>query len=245
MLKKSVWPAYFPDEPHHMAEFHRTVTACAPAAGVVLDLGCGDNSSFAHLRATGRVVWGVDFQRHPQLTDPEWFRLLPPDGTIPFPTETFDLVTAVWVLEHVEDPMRFLSEVRRVLRPGGVFLGHSINAGHYVTWIRRGLDILPHRCTQWLVERLYGRPSHDTFPTRYRMNTARHLDRAAEAAGLAVVALRRYADPGYFGFSRLALNMAIRTDWLLEHLFPGRGRIYFTVTMQRPNGAVSVPMEAA
>jgi len=38
------------------------------------------------------------------------------------PSERFDCVVAVEVLEHVEEDERFVSEVQRVLEPGGVFL---------------------------------------------------------------------------------------------------------------------------
>lgn len=38
------------------------------------------------------------------------------------PTASFDCVVAVEVLEHVEEDWRFVSEVNRVLRPGGTFL---------------------------------------------------------------------------------------------------------------------------
>lgn len=44
---------------------------------------------------------------------------------IPFPDESFDAVVMSEVLEHLEDDVfeKTLSEVRRVLRPGGMFIG--------------------------------------------------------------------------------------------------------------------------
>ncbi len=47
------------------------------------------------------------------------------------PSEAFDIVVSVEVLEHVEEDDRFVSEVSRVLRPGGVFLMTTPN-GDYV-----------------------------------------------------------------------------------------------------------------
>jgi SAM-dependent methyltransferase len=227
-----IWKRLFPREPHHIAEFHRAVRERARPGAVLLDVGCGDNAAFDDLRAAGRQVRGVDFQRHPHLVAPETFRLLPADGSIPFPDESFDVVTAVWVLEHVQNPIFFLREVRRVLRPGGVFLAHSISGDHYVTWIRRALQLLPHRWTQRLVERLYGRAQHDTFPTCYRLNTRRQIERAARRTGLSLRHLERYADPGYFSFHRWAFEAAIVADWLLEQMFRC-GRIYFWVVLER------------
>src|SRR5207249_81157 len=37
-----------------------------------------------------------------------------------FPDNSFDVVYCRWVLEHVADPIRVLSEMKRVLRPGGM-----------------------------------------------------------------------------------------------------------------------------
>ena len=41
---------------------------------------------------------------------------------LPFPDKSFDLVTCSEVLEHIRNPQRALSEMRRVLKPSGVLL---------------------------------------------------------------------------------------------------------------------------
>ncbi|MFO0846738.1 MAG: class I SAM-dependent methyltransferase [Gemmataceae bacterium] len=225
---------FFPGDVHHEEGFHRAVEAHLPYRGRLLDLGCGTNEEMARYRGGEREVWGADFHAHSQLRHADWFRLLGPSGEIPFPDNHFDIIGAVMVLEHVADPGRFLGEVRRVLRPGGVFVGHTVSAAHYVTWVRRAFGVLPHVLIQSLVRRLYGRPCEDTFPALYRMNSERALRRACGRAGLSLEALRRYACPCYFRFSRAARHLATMTDWALEQLRPGWGRLYFTVTLRKP-----------
>jgi SAM-dependent methyltransferase len=46
------------------------------------------------------------------------------DGGLPFPSESFDAVSANQVLEHVRDLIALVGEVHRVLRPGGVLVAH-------------------------------------------------------------------------------------------------------------------------
>ena len=43
--------------------------------------------------------------------------------TLPFPDASFDVVYSWGVIHHSEHPEAIISEVRRVLRPGGVFIG--------------------------------------------------------------------------------------------------------------------------
>jgi SAM-dependent methyltransferase len=49
---------------------------------------------------------------------------------LPFGDEAFDVVAALWMLYHVPDVDRAISEVRRVLRPGGLFVAVTNGDGH-------------------------------------------------------------------------------------------------------------------
>jgi SAM-dependent methyltransferase len=49
---------------------------------------------------------------------------------LPFGDESFDVVAALWMLYHVPDVDKALAEIRRVLRPGGLFLAVTNGDGH-------------------------------------------------------------------------------------------------------------------
>lgn len=49
---------------------------------------------------------------------------------LPFGDEAFDVVAALWMLYHVPDVDRALAEIRRVLRPGGLFVAVTNGDGH-------------------------------------------------------------------------------------------------------------------
>lgn len=90
----------------------------------LLDLGCNTGQSMhrAH-QWTGCSVWGVDQNRHgiekgrelfPQY-EFEWYE----GQVLPYEDEMFDAVMINHVIGHVKEPVKFLSEVYRVLKPGG------------------------------------------------------------------------------------------------------------------------------
>jgi SAM-dependent methyltransferase len=93
----------------------------------VLDLGSGAGDFTAVIAQTGAHPTGIEVAQaavtraqtaHPQLD----FRLVPIDGPLPLEDNTFDVVWASEVIEHIADTARWLSEVRRVLVPGGRLL---------------------------------------------------------------------------------------------------------------------------
>jgi SAM-dependent methyltransferase len=242
---KIFFQKHFPLDADATRQFHSQLQASLPGQGVILDVGCGDLQAVACYRTSDRLIWGTDFLEHPRLRDRDWFRPLGVDGSIPFPSKSVDLVTALWVLEHVTQPKIFFGEVSRVLRPGGRFIALTADARHYVTWLIRLLAYLPHSITQWIVKRLYGRPSDDTHCTHFRVNTPAQLRRAAHQHGLRFVELQRVANPDYFSFWQPLRRAAIVMDCTLEKLFPGRGKLYFVVTLEKPLHGSTVRNKAA
>jgi SAM-dependent methyltransferase len=61
-------------------------------------------------------------------------RLIDDAAALPFPNESFDVVVALEVLEHVIAPLSAADEVKRVLRPGGTFIVTVPNVAY---WRRR------------------------------------------------------------------------------------------------------------
>jgi ubiquinone/menaquinone biosynthesis C-methylase UbiE len=93
----------------------------------VLDLGCGAGAFTALLSQAGARAIGVDvaeaaLQRARRKHPAGDFRLAPIDGSLPLVDNTFELVWASEVIEHVADTAAWLSEARRVLVPAGRLL---------------------------------------------------------------------------------------------------------------------------
>jgi ubiquinone/menaquinone biosynthesis C-methylase UbiE len=90
--------------------------------GKILDSGCGSMPYKKIILSNDKVesYVGLDIESGLNYEDVKadffW------DGSImPFDNESFDVVISTEVLEHVPNPDAYLMEVKRVLKPGGMF----------------------------------------------------------------------------------------------------------------------------
>jgi SAM-dependent methyltransferase len=87
-----------------------------------LDLGCGDGRLTAELDASelsAADVSAVALARARPRLPKARIVALEVDSPLPFEDGEFQLVLCAETIEHVRDVQLFLSEIRRVLRPGG------------------------------------------------------------------------------------------------------------------------------
>jgi SAM-dependent methyltransferase len=104
--------------PSHLAEFVRGLGRVERA----LDVGCGDGRLTAEIDAaalTAADVSAVALERAAARLPGAALVELEPDAPLPLDDAAFDLVLCAETVEHVRDVQLFLSELRRVLRPGG------------------------------------------------------------------------------------------------------------------------------
>lgn len=95
----------------------------APGAAV-LDVGCGTGHQMIRLRAMGYRVSGVDgssdMLRHAAKNNPGAELRQGDVESLPFAGASFDAAISIEVLRYLPDPQGAISEIARVLRPGGV-----------------------------------------------------------------------------------------------------------------------------
>lgn len=90
-----------------------------------LDFGCGTGAVLEFLAMRGYEAHGVDMSPEAlAFCRAKGLRVSPQDihGAIPYPDDSFDLVCALDVLEHIEGDRAAVREILRVLRPGGTLV---------------------------------------------------------------------------------------------------------------------------
>jgi len=196
--------------------FYIRVRALLKREFVVLDLGCGRGAhaedpvemrrSLRNFKGQCTQVIGVDVDPaagdNPHLD--QFFRIQ--NGKLPLEGGTIDLCVSDFVLEHIEMPDDFFSEVFRVLKPGGYLCLRTANRIGYVAIIARFTRSRWHR---WILSKaMPNRKFEDVFPTFYRCNTTRRLSRTLHSHGFDAVVFGYESEPAYFSFSRFFYRLA-------------------------------------
>jgi SAM-dependent methyltransferase len=131
-----------------------------PVPARILDAGCGSGRNMVELARLGTVTGielsetSVALARQRDVGEIVAGSVL----EMPFADDSFDLAVSLDVIEHLEDDLTALRELRRVLAPGGALL---VTVPAY----------------QWLWS------GHDKINHHYRRYTRRSLQRVAEQAG--------------------------------------------------------------
>lgn len=98
-----------------------------------LDVGCGAGFLSNELARQGIQVTGLDISPESLRVAADYdttksVKYLSGDAyQLPFESESFDSVSAMDFLEHVDDPAKAVREIGRVLKPGGQFFFHTFN----------------------------------------------------------------------------------------------------------------------
>lgn len=131
-----------------------------PARAQILDAGCGSGRNMIEFARHG-VVTGVELSETSVYLARERDAGEVVEGSVlemPFAEGTFDLAASLDVIEHLEDDLAALRELRRVVKPGGTLL---VTVPAY----------------QWLWS------GHDEVNHHHRRYTRRTLQRVGEEAG--------------------------------------------------------------
>ena len=178
---------------------------------VVLDLGAGRGAMFdksplglieglAKFQGKVRKVIGLDVDegvlQHPFLDERH---VVPIGEAYPLEDASVDLAVADWVLEHVANPEFVVSELKRVLKPGGYVCARTPNKWGFGGIATR---MAPNRAHVALLKAVSPRRQDiDVFPTAYKMNTMGDIRRLFPEVEWKNFSYFSSGTPKYFGTS--------------------------------------------
>lgn len=101
----------------------------------VADVGCANGYGTVHLAKFAKEITGFDYSVETIEQNKKTYADKPNMGfvqckvpPIALPSESVDVVTAFQFIEHIHDQLGFIKDVKRVLKPGGVFICTTPNA---------------------------------------------------------------------------------------------------------------------
>lgn len=141
------------------AEYGRDMTQDAPFAGLrILDIGCGGGLLAEPMARLGADVVGADAaernipvaQVHAEQSGLTIDYRHTTAEALAMDGEQFDVVLNMEVVEHVADPLAYLTACQRLLKPGGLMVCSTLNrnpksylmaiigAEHVMRWLPKG-----------------------------------------------------------------------------------------------------------
>ncbi len=172
----------------HKRRFEEVSAMIEPVKGKVLDLGCNDGvfSKVILDKTEAKQLTGLDVVKKTiNWANKHWknngkMKFMVADAhKLPFQSNTFDAVFALEMLEHVFDPLKVLTEARRVIKKNGygIFLVPSDSNLFKLVWFL------------WLKFYPRGKIWRETHIQTYRGN---YLPKLVKKAGFKVEAEKKF-----------------------------------------------------
>jgi SAM-dependent methyltransferase len=127
--------------------------------GVILDIGSGTGYFAATMKKAGWIAEGIEINEKAREFSKSHFGLQvgPPDKISSLVSETYDCITLWHVLEHFHDPFKNITEIYRLLKPGGLCIIALPNSNSY------DAEFYKRSWAAWDVPRHLWHFSPDTF----------------------------------------------------------------------------------
>ena len=200
-------------------QFWQRINALIRPDAVVLDFGAGRGMSqiedpvpyrrnLMTLKGRVRELIGADVdpvvQSNPSL---DRAVLLGPDGRLPLPDASIDVIVSDYTFEHLQDPASVARELDRVLVRGGWICARTPNRYGYIALANR---MVPESLSRRVVRAAQSdRKEEDIFPAVYRLNTANAFAKHFPQPGYDRYVVSWDAEPAYYFGSRLLYGFTL------------------------------------
>ncbi len=211
MSQKLVEYFYSDEKYNGTKRFYDLIRTDARPDTVMLNLGAGPatRSAIRQFKGAVREVCGADIDPVVLSNDELDKAVLIENGKVGFPSDYFDLIYSDFVIEHVEYPREFLTEILRMLKPGGKFFFRTPNLFHYVSMISW---LTPQSFHEFIANRIRQLPedAHEPWPTFYRLNTRAAIESESRSVGFSSIDIEFIEpNPSYLQFHPVPLLLGV------------------------------------
>jgi ubiquinone/menaquinone biosynthesis C-methylase UbiE len=170
-------------------------------ATMLLDAGCGEKGIMNKYKGMCKLAVGIDLSLEALKKNTALDKYLISDIIkLPFKDDSFDIILCQWVAEHMESPDSTLKEFYRILKKGGHLIMVTNSIYHPIMFLS---SILPRKLRDWMKEKFFpAEIKEDTFPTYYKCNTLKKLDKYNLTSGGRRINFAYAGDISIFLFSK-------------------------------------------
>lgn len=212
-LKELFYPSvhYVSDD----AIFYNWIKSSLNPDSIILDLGAGGGLEWKYdFKDLCKKVVGIDIDPvvadNPNLDEAIISDFFKND----FKSNLFDVVFANFVVEHIKRPYDFLVEIKRILKRNGVFYFRTLSKYHYANVAAR---LTPYWFHVYYA-RLLGRKEEDVFPTFYKMNSKRDMDRISKVINLKYEIKMFEGYAGYLQINPIFFLLGVAYERIVNHI---------------------------
>jgi 2-polyprenyl-3-methyl-5-hydroxy-6-metoxy-1,4-benzoquinol methylase len=193
----------------YLGRLKRALSLCkSDGTPRVLDIGCGDGRAlnwYRELDGQKIETHGVDFNaasiEKAKISGHHVYLGRFEDTVIPL--DFFDLVVATHVIEHVADPRGFATRALQILKPGGIFLCETPNAG--------SLDARLFKGRHW---------GGYHFPRHWVLYTPQSISYMANAVGFTIRRIDFNPAPAFWNWTGHSVLKSWGMKEIADALFP-------------------------
>jgi SAM-dependent methyltransferase len=216
---------YYPD--YGRDRFVELLSENIRSSDRVLEIGAGSGKNHQnHFNLRGKVARYVGVDLDPSvLTNPFLDESYCAGAeSLPFESETFNIVFHNYVAEHFVSPLACNREIGRVLKKAGLLLFQTPSRYAYSSLVA---SVTPHWFHGFYVRHFgSGRSESEIFPTFYRLNDRKTITAQLQSCGFQCEIEYRSVPPGYLRFNKFAFLAGVFYERTFERRFLSlRGRI--------------------
>jgi ubiquinone/menaquinone biosynthesis C-methylase UbiE len=230
---QSIFDRAYPDFRNAGDQYHDSVATVTDSTTHLLDIGCGRMSLAEEAVKVANYTVGIDLM-HTDLLENRTLhaKAMANAATLPFPDASFDVLISQWVVEHFDSPTIAFREMNRVLRPGGHLVFLTTNANNYIPLFSR---LVPDSAQKFLIHRILRRPTHESFPTFFRANTRRAIQRIAQDTDYIIDTIDYIGNPFYMAFNVPLFRLALLFEKITDRKSLNSLKLYLLATLRKEN----------